>query len=438
MRVTKKALVLTVCLGCGMVVTGLAADSTPVNPSTSAPAMTFVDSKRAIFIGKDQGFTNQGWVGEVLAIGYGGFGKQDSLAGETVVLGNASGGNARGATVVGQRAGTNGENSTVIGSNASASMYTAKTTGAVALGSYSKAFATESEALGYFSEVDAKNERGVALGARSKSIVQAGEKGYLIKDSDGNAQAWVSKMGSIAVGSKDYGNRQITNVAAGTRDDDAANVAQLKRIQEFATYTGGVGTTINDEHVVNVNVGDGLHVENNALVADVKTTDIDAIKQSISSSSGSIQYINTDIKRIDSNMNQLDSHINRLDTNINRVGAMSAALSGLHPVLSDDGTKWNVAVAGGSYKGEKAMALGAFYTPNKTTQFSVGSTVGQDSTMFNVGASFKVGSAGESVKPQDSSEVRALAKEVETLKAQHEADVNRIAALESKVNALSK
>ena len=43
MRVTKKALVLTVCLGCGMVVTGLAADSTPVNPSTSAPAMTFVN-----------------------------------------------------------------------------------------------------------------------------------------------------------------------------------------------------------------------------------------------------------------------------------------------------------------------------------------------------------------------------------------------------------
>jgi hypothetical protein len=431
MRVIKKSLVLAVCLGCGMVATGFAADSTPVNPSTSAPAMTFVDSKRAIFIGKDQGYTNKGWVGEVLAIGYGGFGKQDSLAGETVILGNASGGNARGATVVGQRAGTNGENSTVIGSNASASMYTTKTTGAVALGSYSKAFATESEALGYFSEVDAKNERGVALGARSKSTVQAGEKGYLIKDSDGNAPAWVSKMGAIAIGSKDYGNRQITNVAAGTRDDDAANVAQLKRIQEYATYTGGVGTTVTDEHAVNVNVGDGLHVENNALVADVKTTDIDAIKQSISSSSGAIQHIDSNIQRIDSN-------INRLDTNINRVGAMSAALSGLHPVLSDDGTKWNVAVAGGSYKGEKAMALGAFYTPNKTTQFSVGSTVGQDSTMFNVGASFKVGSASESVKPQDSSELRALAKEVETLKAEHEADVNRIAALEAKVNALSK
>lgn len=36
MRVTKKSLVLAVCLGCGMVATGFAADSTPVNPSTSA------------------------------------------------------------------------------------------------------------------------------------------------------------------------------------------------------------------------------------------------------------------------------------------------------------------------------------------------------------------------------------------------------------------
>lgn len=80
MRETKKALVLAVCLGCGMMTTGLAADNTPVNPGTSAPAMTFVDSKRAIFIGKDQGYTNNGWVGDVLAIGYGGYGKQDALA----------------------------------------------------------------------------------------------------------------------------------------------------------------------------------------------------------------------------------------------------------------------------------------------------------------------------------------------------------------------
>ena len=53
MRETKKALMLAVCLSCGMVATGLAADdSTPVNPSASAPAMTFMDSYHIIFIGK--------------------------------------------------------------------------------------------------------------------------------------------------------------------------------------------------------------------------------------------------------------------------------------------------------------------------------------------------------------------------------------------------
>lgn len=430
MRVSQKALVLATCFCCGVMATGLAADSTAVNPSTDAPTVTFVAGKKAIFIGKDQGYTNKGWVGEVLAIGYGGFGKQDALAGETVVVGNASASNARGATVVGQRAGTNGENSTVIGSNASASMYSTKTTGAVALGSYSKAHAKESAALGYFSQVEPQIDNAVALGARSHAIVGAGEKGYLIEDSDGNSNTWVSKMGAVAVGSKSYGNRQITNLTAGTRDDDAVNVAQLKRVRDYATYTGGVGTTIGEDHAVNVNVGDGLHVEDNKLVADVKVADVDALKQSISSSTGSIE-------RLDSNVNRLDSNINRLDTNINRVGAMSAALAGLHPVQSDDGTKWNLAVAGGSYKGEKAMALGAFFTPNKNAQFSVGSTVGQNSTMFNVGASFKVGPASEKMASQDTNTINVLSQEVETLKAQHEADVNRIAALEAKVNALA-
>lgn len=302
-------------------------------------------------------------------------------------------------------------------------MYSAKTTGAVALGSYSKAYATESTALGYFSQVEPKIDNAVALGARSHAIVGAGEKGYLIEDSDGNSNTWVSKMGAVAVGSKSYGNRQITNLTAGTRDDDAVNVAQLKRVRDYATYTGGVGTTIGDDHVVNVNVGDGLHVEDNKLVADVKAADVNALKQSISASTGSIE--------------RLDSNINRLDSNINRVGAMSAALAGLHPVQSDDGTKWNLAVAGGSYKGEKAMALGAFFTPNKIAQFSVGSTVGQNSTMFNVGASFKVGPASEKMASQDTNAINVLSQEVETLKAQHEADVNRIAALEAKVNALA-
>ena len=57
--------------------------------------------------------------------------------------------------------------------------------------------------------------------------------------------------------------------------------------------------------------------------------------------------------------------------------------------------------------------------------------------MFNVGASFKVGPASEKMASQDTNAINVLSQEVETLKAQHEADVNRIAALEAKVNALA-
>lgn len=85
------------------------------------------------------------------------------------------------AQLLGQRAGTTGENSTVIGSNASASMYSTKTTGAVAVGSYSKAYATESQALGYFSEVDAKNDRGVALGHALNQLYRLERKAILLK-----------------------------------------------------------------------------------------------------------------------------------------------------------------------------------------------------------------------------------------------------------------
>lgn len=372
-KISKKILALTLCLSCGLAASAAAADNIIVNDKNSPAAVTFVDGKRGIFIGKDQGYTTKSWVGEVLAIGYGGYGKQDAIAGETVILGNASGGNARGATVVGQRAGTNGENTTVIGSSASANSYSTSTTGSVALGSYSDVRASEAEALGYFSKVDFKVDRGVALGARSKATVKAGEKGYLYKESDGNDTAWVSKMGAVAVGSEDDGNRQITNVAAGTKDDDAVNVAQLKRIEESST----------------------------------------------------------------GNMAQLDSRVSSLNSDVKRVGAMSAALAGLNPIASNDGTKWNVAVAGGSYKGEKAMALGAFYTPNRNSQFSVGSTVGQNSTMFNVGASFKVGPASAQPTSVNQGAIKSLTREVESLKAQHESDQARIAALEAKVNALA-
>lgn len=104
--------------------------------------------------------------------------------------------------------------------------------------------------IGY--NADAKVDGGVALGADSIASTEAKKTGY---DPQGKAHdaadadyaAWVSTDAAVSVGGADRevkykdkegkektrtvkSTRQITNVAAGTQDTDAVNVAQLKAV----------------------------------------------------------------------------------------------------------------------------------------------------------------------------------------------------------------
>ena len=77
-------------------------------------------------------------------------------------------------------------------------------------------------------------EGGVALGAGSVASVDRGAVGYDLANGDHSGDTtgvWKSKAAAVSVGdaSKKI-TRQITNVAAGTQDTDAVNVAQLKAI----------------------------------------------------------------------------------------------------------------------------------------------------------------------------------------------------------------
>ena len=88
-------------------------------------------------------------------------------------------------------------------------------------------------ALGYDSQASVKY--GVALGAWSVADTSSGESGYdpsTGKKSINADKAWQSKLGALSIGDKTNGlTRQITNLAAGTNDTDAVNVAQLKAVQ---------------------------------------------------------------------------------------------------------------------------------------------------------------------------------------------------------------
>lgn len=79
-------------------------------------------------------------------------------------------------------------------------------------------------------------EGGVALGVGSVASTAAGALGYGAAEGE-TGIAWQATNGAVSVGSSVEGKkitRQITNVAAGTEDTDAVNVAQLKKVSEAA------------------------------------------------------------------------------------------------------------------------------------------------------------------------------------------------------------
>lgn len=105
---------------------------------------------------------------------------------------------------------------------------------------------------------DAKVDRGVAIGSDSIANVEKGQKGYYVKhdqrseEGQGypfqkNDSAWISRAGAVSVGDttnedqSKWITRQITGVAAGTKDTDAVNVAQLKNSQTrfYSIYDPG-------------------------------------------------------------------------------------------------------------------------------------------------------------------------------------------------------
>lgn len=162
------------------------------------------------------------------------------------------------------------------------------------------------------------------LWALAAASTAAGALGY---GADGKTDAtWQATKGAVSVGGNGV-TRQITNVAAGTEDTDAVNVAQLKNTNQRI---------------------DG--VENQVI----------------------------------SNTNR----INKLGSRVNKVGAGAAALAALHPMDFDPDDKLTFSAGYGNYGGENAAAIGAYYRPDEKVMFSVGGTVGNGENMVNAGISF--------------------------------------------------
>lgn len=154
----------------------------------------------------------------------------------TMGIQNHIGSEAQEGIAIGNNLEINGPQSLAIGFQSGADAKSA-----IAFGSNSFANAENSVAIGQSSEADVKD--GVALGSGSMANREAGMSGYL---SEGKTSAeWKSTLGALSVGAesdKGKDTRQITGVAAGTKDTDAVNVAQLKRMD---SKIGTLNTKVN-------------------------------------------------------------------------------------------------------------------------------------------------------------------------------------------------
>ena len=149
---------------------------------------------------------------------------------------------------------TNAQNTTIIGSNNTATNIKSTIVmgdnntlkdrkNVISLGNKNTVDADNAVAIGNGTTV--KAESGVAIGVDSVADREAGSKGVFAPDiiPDVAVPTWISKAGAVSVGSSSM-TRQIINVAAGTKDTDAVNVAQLKKALESIDVDAGAGIKV--------------------------------------------------------------------------------------------------------------------------------------------------------------------------------------------------
>ena len=124
---------------------------------------------------------------------------------------------------------------------------------------------------------------------------------YVIPEDDAASYVWKANAGAVSVGSNGTLTRQITNVAAGSADTDAVNVAQLKRAMEKANFKFEAGNGIVIE-TVKGNDGTTYKISTNITGADTKT-DTTTVKPGITE--GGVAGGNTGTVVLGPGVNQL-------------------------------------------------------------------------------------------------------------------------------------
>ena len=161
------------------------------------------------------------------------------------------------------------------------------------------------------------------------------------------------------------------------------------------TVTDKNGTVTSSSSGETNMTGDSLTVSKTTTTKDADGNDVTKTSSTtvgsgevtLNREDGSSIRVGDAIEGLQSDVQELGGRINEMGVEIKEVGALSAALAGLHPQPQNANTKADFAMAMGSYEGKQALAVGAFYRPDKRVMLSMGASTTSSKHMMNMGIS---------------------------------------------------
>lgn len=259
------------------------------------------------------------------------------------------------------------------------------------------------------------------------------------------------QVGNVTIeGSTDNGNKigeitGLTNTTLNSADfattGRAATEEQLKSVMDTLGTVGSVDLSageniqidklgnnyykvslkddisLNNIEAKEYKVGNETYIDSNGINANNKTISNVAPGRVDATSTDAVN--GSQLYQVKQDIQGLSNDISRFGEEIDSVGALSAAMAGLHPRFQD-GNKGELAMAMGSYDGKNALAVGGFYAPNQEVMFSLGMGITQGGKkMGNIGVNFALDRTKKGEVPKR--DIIYTRREVDTsLKAQEE------------------
>ncbi len=333
--------------------------------------------------------------------------------------------------------------------------------GSQSSGMYAVAFGDQANAAGFGS---------MALGAHASAT---GNNSVALGFGSIASENNVVSVGGYADGTQ----RRIVNVEDGVNEHDAATVGQLQDALSNVGIDAEGGNVVQADKDGNVTIDGNLDVNGGLTVGDTVISgedlagvaDISGIKTDVKTNASNItalqdkvgsgdikvkdangsavtnltDAVNANYTQIQNNSNAISSLGNRvsdLGDEIDSVGAISAALAGLHPLDYDGtGSKFQISAAMGTYDGTQAAAIGGFYHFNRDVMLSLGGATsfeGDKKTAANIGVTFRVGegASGKSVSDDVMARLEAMDQKIAALEQENKDLKNVLGAIDTSLS----